>query len=304
MYQWKTLSRALVAGAFLAGAGACADGTGNGGTTSLSVRLTDAPGDVVAAVVTISEIYLQGEGRTVLLDQPVTTDLLTLTNDVLTLVDGVDVPEGRYQELRFVITGGYLEVEENGGTAIYASSPDYAGLPAGAVPAGGLQMPSYGASGLKVKMEGALDIAGDQQILLVDFDVAQSFGHATGSGDWVMDPVITGADFGASAAVHASLVLGDGVVLPDLSGAPTTLAAFEAVLTNGGGSAESAALTDGDGDGTFEADFLYLLPGDYTVTFSAPAGMSATFDPVSIPLSLGSGQTASAASEVTAASAE
>ena len=301
MYSWKQISRTAVAATLIAGVAACSDSVASGdGETELSVRLTDAPGDFHAAVVTISEIYLQGsEGRVVLSSTPTTTNLLTLTNDVATLVDGVMVPEGSYEELRFVITGGYIEVEQDGGgTAIYASSPDYEGLPVGAEVDGSLQMPSFAESGLKVVMDGGLNVSGDQKVLLVDFDVAQSFGQVAGqSGMWVMNPVITGADFAASGSIRASLALGEGVTLPGV----TTLGEFEAVLTNEGGSAETALVTDADGDGTFETDFLYLLPGEYTVTFNAPAGVTATIDPESIAVSLGSGASGSAAATVTAA---
>lgn len=182
---------------------AACDGT-EPGSSSLTVRLTDAPGDVKAAVVTISEVYLQGgasdddalddDGRVVLTSDSRTVDLLTLVNTTTTLASGVDVPSRRYGQLRFVITGGYLEVEnEDGSTSIFASAPDYAGLPEGAAVAGELRMPSLGQSGLKVQLpEEALDLDGEEAVILVDFDVAESFGHATGGGAWVMHPVVTG----------------------------------------------------------------------------------------------------------------
>ena len=90
-------------------------------------------------------------GKVVLSDEAVTTDLIDLANSTSVLVDGEPVPAGTYTELRFVITGGYIEVENaDGSTSIYASAT-YAGLPAGAVVTGDLQMPSLGSSGLKVK---------------------------------------------------------------------------------------------------------------------------------------------------------
>src|SRR5690606_12945843 len=113
----------------------------------------------------------------------------------------------------------------------------------------------------------------------------------------VMHPVITGADFSASGSIRASLVLGDGVTLPGAA----TLGQFEAVLTNDAGSAEAAALTDGDGDGTFDTEFLYLLPGQYTVSFNVPAGVTAAIDPANIAVSIGSGGSQTVAATVTAA---
>src|SRR5690606_35628407 len=119
--------------AALAIVGACTEGPTSTRMSRVNLLLTDAPGDVLAAVVTIEQIYLQGSdaegegGRIVLRDEAVTTDLLTLVDDTQLLVDDVEVPEGMYGQLRFVISGGYIEVEnDDGSTSIYASSTDYA----------------------------------------------------------------------------------------------------------------------------------------------------------------------------------
>ncbi len=153
---------------------------------------------MLAAVVTIDRIYLQpgedgSDGRMILREEDITTDLLTLVDSTLSLVDSALVPQGNYRQLRFVISGGYIEVENaDGSSSIYASSPTYAGLPLGAVVAGDLQMPSFAQSGLKVKLPNdQIVFAEDEFWLLIDFDVSQSFGHqAGGSGRWVMSPVI------------------------------------------------------------------------------------------------------------------
>lgn len=170
-------------------------------TGQLTMYLTDAPGDVQAAVVTIEEIYLTGgdgeEGRVTLRDIPFTTDLLTLADSLHLMLEDAEIPADTYGQLRFVISGAYLQVEAaDGGSEIYASSPTYAGLPEGAVITGELQMPSLAQSGLKVNLPGdALVVPADGLVtLVVDFDVSQSFGKlAGGSGQWVMSPVITGS---------------------------------------------------------------------------------------------------------------
>jgi hypothetical protein len=290
MTRFRLALTALVSAVALA---ACSDD--NGDTTRLSIRLTDAPGDITAAVVTISEIYLQGdEGRTVLLDVPVTTNLVTLANDFDDLVTDAVVPQGSYSQLRFVITGAYIDVE---GEGIFATSEDYEGLPPGAVVAGQLQTPSFSSSGLKVTLPGdQLVLDTDQKILLVDFDVSESFGRqAGGSGNWVMNPVIKGADFTVSGGVRASLTLGDGVTLP----AGVTLDQVTATLNPGG---EVLNLADGDGNGSFEATFSYLMPGDYTVTFTPPGTVTTfTTDPASpIAVTVAEGQVATASAVVTA----
>jgi hypothetical protein len=101
----------------------CGDGAGPGGTTALSIKLTDAPGDIQHAFVTISEVNLVGQdGKVVLLSTPFTADLLTLAGTTADLVTDVEVPSGTYTGLRFVISGACLAVEsESGGTDIYAT---------------------------------------------------------------------------------------------------------------------------------------------------------------------------------------
>jgi hypothetical protein len=268
---------------------------GCGDTQSkVTIMLTDAPGDFRRAVVTISRIEFVDETedrRIVLLDKPKTTNLLTLANDTAALVEGALVPAGTYSELRFVITGAYVEVEEQGGgTRIYASSADYAGLPAGAQVAGELQMPSLGQSGLKVKLESEVTVEGEQKVLLVDFDVAQSFGRqAGGSGRWVMSPVIKAAEMTLSGGVKVAVSLAGGVSLPRYEGRQLTLGDVQAVLVNAGGSREALALTDADGNGVYEAHFKYLFPGSYSADLAAPVSLS-TQPGRPAPVSLGSGR--------------
>ena len=187
----------------LAALAGCGDGAGPGGTTALSVKLTDAPGDVQHAFVTITEINLTGDGgKVVLRDTPYTTDLLTLAGTTDDLVVDADVPSGTYTGLRFVISGACITVEnESGGSDIYTTD-GYDSTPCGGPATGVLQAPSFAQSGLKVVLdEAALTLEGPQKILLVDFDVAQSFGHAAGqSGMWVMHPVVTGGEMESGPA--------------------------------------------------------------------------------------------------------
>lgn len=180
----------------------CSDEDGLGSDEArLTLLLTDAPGDVTAAVVTISSIYLQGssdeesddqDGRVYLRTEPVTTDLLTLVDDVATLVDGVVIPAGDYGQIRFVIEGAYLEIEtDDGGTEIFAT-PGYAEAPE--TVAGELKCPSCSQSGIKVNFQGALNLEGEDETLLVDFDVSETFGKEAGnSGKWVMQPSLKGS---------------------------------------------------------------------------------------------------------------
>ncbi|HET7110997.1 MAG TPA: DUF4382 domain-containing protein [Gemmatimonadales bacterium] len=307
MLHRKTFRAAVLLAAIALPALACSDDDNTGpenGTTQLTVNLTDADGGINAAVVTVSEVYLVGSGdesHVSLTTTPVTVNLVDLANSTHTLVDGKDIANGAYTELRFVITGGYVEVANpEGGTSIYASSPDYAGLPAGATVTGELQMPSLAESGLKVDLPTEdLTLDGGTETLLLDFDVSQSFGAAAGnSGMWVMHPVIKGATFTEPAQVRASLTLGQDVVLPGT----VTLGGFNAVLTTTGGGTESLPLTDADADGTFDATFDFLLPGSYNVSFTGPDGVSFTTDPATpIVVTTAAGTTADASATITEA---
>jgi hypothetical protein len=302
----------LAVGLFAAALGLVSTGCGN--NSGVTIKLTDAPGDFKAAVVTISEVYLQGEGgRVVLSSEAKTTNLVTLANDTADLVKDAVVPEGKYSELRFVISGAYIEVENaDGTTSIFATDANYSGLPAGAQVAGILQTPSFSSSGLKVKFDGDVEVAGEQKVILVDFDVAQSFGKEGGAGSdkWVMRPVIKGADITFSGSVNVTLTPASGVTLPVLDGSRLTLASFQATLTaetSTDGAADAApeviSLTDANGDGVFEASFKFLVPGNYKIGFTAPAGVSFTTNPgVPAAVSIGSGTDQSQAFLLTSAS--
>ncbi len=294
--------------------GACSDGAPVASATEgrLTLLLTDAPGDFEKAVVTISSIYLQagegenGGGRVVLRDTPVTTDLLTLANSTAELVSDATLPAGTYAQLRFVITGGYVEVENaDGSTSIYASAPDYAGLPAGAQVAGALQMPSFAQSGMKVTLpDGGLRVDGEEKIVLVDFDVSRSFGQQAGqSGQWVMHPVLTATNVALTGGVSVVLAQADTVTLPAINNTALTLGQFAAVLSNAAGSSEPLVLADANGDGAVEGTFRFVAPGEYTLDFRAPSDsvQFTTAPGRPIPVTVSSNGTATVAAVLTSA---
>jgi hypothetical protein len=266
------------------------------GTARFSVKLTDAAGPFKTAKVTIAAVYLQGSGgKTTLSSAPTTVNLLDLQNATLDLVKDAEVPTGSYTELRLVVTGGYVELQDG---SIYASSPDYAGLPAGATVTGQLRMPSFAQSGIKVTLPGtALEVTGPQKIVLIDFDVSQSFGQDAGnSGAWVMHPVIKGAEIEATGTVSVALALHDGVTLPQLNGKQVTLADFSATL---GGDTQPL-------DASGHATFQFVVPDTYPLYFTGPAGLAFTTDPVAtaadpIQVTVPSGQSVSASATITSA---
>lgn len=301
----RTALASLAAIALAVGAGACDNGTGSESGT-LSIRMMDAPGDFKKAVVTVSQIYLQpgndsGAQRVVLSSTPVTTDLLTLANDVATIVQDASVPAGSYGQLRFVITGAYIEVEgQNGTRQIYATSPTYAGLPAGAQVTGQLVMPSFAQTGLKVRLpNGGITIGDEAKVLLVDFDVSRSFGRQAGaSGTWVMSPVVTATDFQATGSLTSTVRLGQGVAMP----AGTSLANAQMVLTSADSSVKALPVT-ANADGSYQTSFRYVVPGTYTVDVRVPGAALTTNPARPATVTVGSAQGATHAFTVTAATA-
>jgi hypothetical protein len=280
-YRMSSFPRARRALVLLAAAAlaACSDSSTGSDTGRLSIKLTDAPGDVRAAVVTIDRVYLQGsddEGddgsRVILRDTPVTVDLLELRDTIADLVEDAIVPSGTYHQLRFVISGAYIEVENADGSSSWYATPGYDALPAGVTATAELKTPSWDASGFKVKLPGdRITIEGDQKVLLVDFDVSRSFFRELGNGDWIARPNLEATEFVATASLSTTLDVADTVSLPSINGAAVTLAGFSAVLSDALGGSEVQALTDTDADGVYEADFRFLVPGSYTLDFRAPS---------------------------------
>ncbi len=265
-----------------------------GASGKVTVLLKDAPAPSVrAAVVTIGEVDLVGPGGTlVLTTTPVTKDLLTLATETATLVEGAVIPSGPYSQLRFVITGGYIEA----GGSIYASSPDYAGLPAGATVAGELRMPSYAQSGLKVILPDGFAVGSDSK-LVVDFDVSQSFGHDTGSGAWVMHPVVKATEAQDTGAIAVTLKL-----FTEGFPAGYALTDFQATLLAPGATEPTLGKLTAIDATTAGVTFPLLVPGDYQVSFVAPGGMTFTTEPL-VPqtVSVVAGGTAAADFLLTAA---
>lgn len=252
---------------------ACDGGT-DGGVGRVELALAPAPADsddhdgIRAAGVVVSQIYLQGEGgRTLLRDTPVTVDLITTGGDLATLVDA-RVPDGTYGELRLVIDGAWVAVDGEAGVEVYAT-PGMEAMVGGAV-TGELKTPSWDTSGLKVKLDGALEVDGSHRVLALDFDVAETFQTRTGAGDMVMSPVVQALDVELTTAIEvratfAAEFTADGPIFVE--------------LRDGEGFVEGVVvLEDGDGDGVWTAEFELLDPaeGPFTATFVDGDGVTLT----------------------------
>ena len=289
-----TVVRNSVIIAGLALLGACGDATGSSRGT-VSILLKDAPGDVKKAVVTIDQIYLQPgtdeeASRVVLRSTPVTGDLLELRNNIAALVADAVVPPGTYGQLRFVISGGCLAVEDtDGSTKIFSSTTSYTGLGIctanGGATGGTLQMPSFAQTGIKVTLpDGGVTIGDDATILLVDFDVSRSFGKEAGnSGRWVMTPSLKASDFNltGSAKVTITANVAAAAALGSLSNLKVTLTDSDQAVTTLTG-------TDLTLNGTTaEVTFRFLRPGTYTLAVTADNKTVTASGPTSVTVTSG-----------------
>lgn len=250
----------------------------------VTLQLTDAAGEeVTEAWVTFTDVYLQGEngdqdpagGRVYLLEEMSESfELTSLANDIADLVEDEEVPTGTYGQLRVVLSGGCIETDDG---SVYASDDSYTRC---GTPTGELRMPSMQQSGVKVLLNG-LQVTGGQHVLLLDFDVEDSFGHAAGqSGAWVMTPVIHTSEIGLTGGVEVTLDTGE-VSLPD----GVELADFSVTMLPADG--DSARITfevDADDEAApWGAAFRFLIPeqGPFDFRLNAPEGWAVTVDPAS-----------------------
>jgi hypothetical protein len=267
------------------------NGTGGSGDARVSIRLTDAPGDLKEAWVKIDRMYLKGgpadsaqDGSVDLLTTRTDwVDLLTLSGGrTAELVNGATVPAGTYQELRLVVCEAYI-VEKDGD--VYATND--AALPAGVTADGQLHIPSGCSSGFKIKFktDEPVTLQNESAILTVDFDVSQSFGHQAGnSGRWVMHPVLHATAVGFAGGITGAVTVGQGVTLPTCGGSPVAVTAFVPQATAGTTIYTSAVGADGSyrttvPPGTYTMGYapsLSFANGDSLTVTAAPSAASAT----------------------------
>jgi hypothetical protein len=280
----RTIQAATLAALTLLAAG-CDDPSGRD-QSRVSLRLTDAPGDLASATVEIREIYFQGaadggagDGRISLFEGSRTFDLLDLQNGVTEELADILVPSGTYSQLRLVV--GEATITTLDGTSYSTSN-------------GTLQCPSCAQTGLKVNLPGgSVSLESDAHILLIDFDVAQSFGRAAGqSGRWVMHPVLAATTLETSGVITGTVSLAQGVAFPTCGGTQVGLTHF--VPTAVAGEVSITGFTAADG----ALRFPFVAPGTYTMGFDSEIdfdnGETLTFSatPSASSVTVSSGSTA------------
>ena len=281
-----TFGLAAIAAFALFGLSACDDVSGPAdGSPRLSVLLTDAPGDVEAAWVQITEIRLQGETEgDATFEVPAENqwhELTALASDSMgrqltaDLIESEEIPAGSYGQLRLMIGSAVLQAETTSPSPRAPSVPSVfvLGEPAwdriegldGSAESGRLNCPSCQQTGIKVNLpDGGLTLEGGETGLVLDFDVAQSFGRQAGaSGMWVMKPTITSSTLAVGSI--------EGTVSVDTAGAghiaacggndADDLTAFMPTAAMDGDTTTASVSEEG------EYAFSFLTPGEWSMGF-------------------------------------
>jgi hypothetical protein len=281
----------------------------------LSILLTDDPAELSQAWVEITGIYLQvgehdqlgpgngdGEGdgeRVWLLEgSAVWVNLLTLVDDWTTLVEGADVPAGVTAGDGEVFATSLADLESLNAYLIGEGMDPIEGAD------GQLKCPSCSRSGIKVRFPGGgLVLESGDNLVLIDFDVAETFGHEAGrSSRWIMHPTLRATDFPGGGGISGTVSLAEG--LTDLGACgtggewPITFEDFVPTAERSGGPLRQA---DVDENGDYSIEMLpaglysmgYLAEVDvdvggaiWTISFSAThpdqvgvaVGVTATVD--------------------------
>lgn len=153
----------------------------------LSVLLTDAPGDILEAHVTIERVAIvpsndtasgdaDTEGIEVLSEDSVTVDLVQLQDGVTETLGEIEIPAGDYSQIRLVTARD---------ATVYYEDAD------GASQEADLMLPSADETGVKINFE-TFTVDGNQDEIEVtlDFDVEESFVEAGQSGTYIFKPVV------------------------------------------------------------------------------------------------------------------
>jgi len=249
----------------LIGFAACSsDDTGTSGSGTVVVRLTDAPSDdLESAVIYISEVSVKGSAAgsddRVISNTKASFDLLTLQNGVTATLGSATVPTGSYSQVRLLVDSARV-VLKSGHTFSDGTSTAK------------LTVPSGSQTGLKVNFSPPVTVTEGQTVLLVDFDVSQSFifqGPRDHPNSVSFRPVLHATALDVAASIS-------GTVTPAVSAA--TVYAIAGTDTVGTAFANTTT-------GAYTIHFL--PPGNYVVAAKATGFAVA----VSLSFTLGNAET-------------
>jgi hypothetical protein len=219
------------------------------GFGTISLRMTDAPGDFQEVNLAITQVsaHLEGgvaesdsmNGWQVLRSEAIDVDLLTLRNGVFTTLALAQVPAGHYTQVRLKLAAGSNVV------------------------IGGVTYPLTVPSGMQsgYKLVGSFDVPANGLLdLVLDFDAARSI-VLTGSGKYLLKPTVRVSPVSTAGSIT-------GHVLPD--SVSTAVYAIQAADTIGSALTSAGAFT-----------ISVLPPGTFSLAFHpATAYRDTTLDNV------------------------
>lgn len=269
---------------------ACSDSAGVDGDASMRVLLTDAPSDYVdSAWVDIGAVELMpaGEGGPVTLAVDGTdgfVDLLDLQGGATSLLADADIPAGDYSQLRLIVEEARVSLADGYEFTDGSTSKS-------------LFVPSGAQTGIKLNLAGStgedgggpVTIATGETVLVLDFDVNQSFviqgdpEAAAGINDILFTPTIRVVAQDVAASVSGTVsttVTGASVAGLVVTAEPTDEGSLEAYQSQTG-----TAVTDENGAYTIH----FLVPGSYAVSID-DAGEGLNANPAETAVELDNGE--------------
>ena len=153
----------------------------------LNVLLTDAPGDILEAHVTIERVSIVPTADTaagdadeggieVLSEEPKTVDLVQLQDGVTEALGSITIPDGEYGQIRFVTA--------REATVYYEDAE-------GAKQEANLMLPSADETGIKINVDSlTVDESVESVEVTLDFNVEESFVKTGQSGKYIFKPVV------------------------------------------------------------------------------------------------------------------
>lgn len=189
--------------ALFLGLASCDTASDNGQTGTMEVKMTDAPANYDAVVVTINSVRVKQdeddsddadgeeaedgdddeEEWVTIMDESMQVNLLELTNGNEVTLGSKELEAGNYSQIRFIL-GDDNTVTVDGET--YA-----------------LTTPSAQQSGLKLDIDAEVE-EGSSYTLLVDFDAARSIVE-TGNGMYILKPVLRAVNLSETGSISGNV---------------------------------------------------------------------------------------------------
>lgn len=235
---------------------------------TLTLRLTDAPGDLAHAWVDITGITLEGEdddgemiSTVVFAGSTGDIDLLTLDGVTTDVVLNVAMTAGSYNRMRVDFGNVVLETLDGLVVALAGSSH-----PSGTPVDIEMECSSCNLGNPNVKLPSpSVDIESGAKTFVLDFDVNQSFGRWPGDPSrWFFRPAIYAVDESAYGSISGTVTLDTGVSLPTCGGQAFTLESFTILAFDAADAARSGRTM---ANGSYRID--YVVPGRYGMRFDS-----------------------------------